>query len=130
MANYPSADYFKDFLHKIYPCKEPFELLVVDKKPKTRAGVYIYDTHRIRIYAPWGHLKETARIRIYAPWGHLKETAIHEYAHHIHYTECGSKAHGERPHGPQFWEIYGALMCVAVQKGLYVEERIEKIAKF
>ena len=60
MANYPSADYFKDFLHKIYPCKEPFELLVVDKKPKTRAGVYIYDTHRIRIYAPWGHLKETA----------------------------------------------------------------------
>ena len=66
MANYPSADYFKDFLHKIYPCKEPFELLVVDKKPKTRAGVYIYDTHRIRIYAPWGH---------------LEETAIHEYAH-------------------------------------------------
>ena len=114
MANYPSADYFKDFLHKIYPCKEPFELLVVDKKPKTMAGVYIYDTHRIRIYAPWEH---------------LKETAIHEYAHHIHYTECGSKAHGERPHGPQFWEIYGALMSVAVQKGLYVEERIEKIAK-
>lgn len=81
---------------------------------KTRAGVYFFDAHRIRIYAPWGH---------------LKETAIHEYAHHIHYTECGSKAHGERPHGPQFWEIYGALMCVAVQKGLYVEERIEKIAK-
>ena len=47
MANYPSADYFKDFLHEIYPCKEPFELLVVDKKPKTRAGVYIQDTHRI-----------------------------------------------------------------------------------
>ena len=68
MANYPSADYFKDFLQKIYSCKEPFELLVVDKKPKTRAGVYIYDTHRIRIYAPWGH---------------LKETAIHEYAHII-----------------------------------------------
>jgi hypothetical protein len=60
MANYPSAEYFKDFLRKIYPCKEPFELLVVDKKPKTRAGVYIYGTHRIRIYAPWGHLEETA----------------------------------------------------------------------
>ena len=60
MANYPSANYFKDFLHEIYPCKEPFELLVVDKKPKTRAGVYIQDTHRIRIYAPWGHLKETS----------------------------------------------------------------------
>ena len=60
MANYPSADYFKDFLHKLYPCKEPFELLVVDKKPKTRAGVYIQDTHRIRIYAPWGRLKRTA----------------------------------------------------------------------
>lgn len=60
MANYPSVDYFKDFLRKIYPCKEPFELLVVDKKPKRRAGSYIWEKHRIRIYAPWGHLKETA----------------------------------------------------------------------
>ena len=113
MANYPSAEYFKDFLRKIYPCKEPFELLVVDKKPKTRAGVYIYGTHRIRIYAPWGH---------------LEETAIHEYAYHIHYTECGSKTYGERPHGPQFWEIYEALMCVAAPEGLFTRPRVEKIA--
>lgn len=113
MANYTSAEYFKDFLRKKYPCKEPFELLVVDKKPKRMAGSYIWEKHRIRIYAPWGH---------------LEETAIHEYAHHIHYTECGSKTNGERPHGPQFWEICGALMCVAAQKGLFTKTRVEKIA--
>ena len=60
--------------------------------------------------------------------GTFRRNGYNEYDHHIHYTECGSKAHGERPHGPQFWKIYGALMCIAVQKGLYVEERIEKNA--
>ncbi len=75
MANIPDANYFKDLLMSIYPCKEPFELLVVDKKPKTRMGVYIIDKRRIRIYARW---------RVASP---LEEIAIHEYAHHIHYTE-------------------------------------------
>jgi len=115
MANYPSADYFKDFLLSIYHCKVPFELLVIDKKPKTRSGVYILDKRRIRIYAQWG---------VAIP---LKEIAIHEYAHHIHDTEQNGER--ERPHGPQFWEIYGALMCRAAQKGLFKEKRVYNIAK-
>ncbi len=117
MANYPNADYFKNFLLSIYPCKVPFELLVIDKKPKTRMGVYIFDKRRIRIYARWS---------IASP---LKEIAIHEYAHHIHYTEHNKVENEERPHGPQFWEIYGALMCRATQKGLFKEERVLDIAK-
>ena len=36
----------KYFLLKIYQCKKGFELLVIDKKPKTRAGVYIVDKQR------------------------------------------------------------------------------------
>lgn len=35
----PSAEYLKSYLLKIYKCKVPFELLVIDKKPKTRMGV-------------------------------------------------------------------------------------------
>ena len=53
MSNYPNADYFKNMLLSIYPCKVHFELLVIDKKPKTRYGVYIVNKKRIRIYAPW-----------------------------------------------------------------------------
>jgi len=30
----------KTLLLKIYRCKKDFELLVIDKKPKTKAGVY------------------------------------------------------------------------------------------
>ena len=43
----------KTLLLKIYRCKKDFELLVIDKKPKTRAGVYIIDSRRIRVYAKW-----------------------------------------------------------------------------
>jgi predicted SprT family Zn-dependent metalloprotease len=71
------------------------------------------------------------RIRIYAPWQEetpLEEIAIHEYAHHIHYTEQNKVENKERPHGAQFWEIYGALMCVAVQKRLFNEERVSRIS--
>lgn len=65
----------KAFLLKIYRCKKDFELFVIDKKPKTRAGVYIVSKQRIRVYAKWRCCMS------------LKEIAIHEYAHHIHETE-------------------------------------------
>lgn len=117
MSNYPNADYFKDLLLSIYPCKEPFELLVIDKKPKTKSGVYIISKRRIRIYAPW--------IEAFP----LELIAIHEYTHHIHYTEQHKMENKERSHGAQFWEIYGALMCRAVQKGLFREERVSDIAR-
>lgn len=91
-----SADYLKDMLLSIYKCHKSFELLVIDKMPKTRMGVYIVDKRRIRVYSKWGTI---------CP---LEEIAIHEYAHHIHETEkrrnrCRRK---ERVHGPEFWRIY------------------------
>lgn len=75
MNNLLKAEYLKQFLLKIYHCKKDFELLVIDKKPKTRSGVYIVDKQRIRIYSKW-----ICDIP-------LEEIAIHEYAHHIHETE-------------------------------------------
>lgn len=105
----PSAEYLKSYLLKIYKCKVPFELLVIDKKPKTRMGVYIPKYYRIRVYSKW--ICATP----------LEEIAIHEYAHHIHQTEKGGifGRRKERSHGEYFWRIYSALMAKAIQKGLY-----------
>lgn len=112
-----SAHSLKNMLLDIYPCKKPFELLLIDKKPKTRCGVYIVEKTRIRVYAGW---KE------HVP---LKKIAIHEYAHHIHETEKRrtNDWRKERAHGPEFWRIYSALMAVAQAKGLFIDAYISDI---
>ena len=104
----------KNFLLKIYQCKKGFELLVIDKKPKTRAGVYIVDKQRIRVYAGWASSMS------------LYEIAIHEYAHHIHETEKRNSKNRrkERVHGPEFWRIYTALSCKATLLGIYTDDYI------
>lgn len=121
--NVQTAEYYKSYLMSIYQCKVPFELLVIDKKPKTKMGVYIHNKmgiHRIRIYAKW---------RDVCP---LEEIAIHEYAHHIHETEKGG-IHGRgksKSHGEIFWRIYSALMSEAIKKGLYNDLLISNIITF
>ena len=107
----------KAFLLKIYHCKKDFELLVIDKKPKTRAGVYIVSKQRIRVYAKW---------RCCMP---LREIAIHEYAHHVHETEkrTNQNRRQERSHGPEFWRIYSALCSKATQMRLYSDDLVADI---
>lgn len=102
---------------KIYRCTKDFELLVIDKKPKTRMGVYIVDKKRIRIYSKW--ICATP----------LEEIAIHEYAHHIHETEKRENPNRrqERVHGPEFWRIYSALCCKATLIGLYSDDYVADI---
>jgi len=111
------ASELKALLLKIYRCKKDFELLVIDKKPKTRAGVYIVENRRIRVYAKWICSMS------------LEEIAIHEYAHHIHETEKrkSQNRRKERAHGPEFWRIYSALCCIATQMGLFTDEYIAEI---
>lgn len=112
-----SAISLKQMLLDIYRCRRPFELLLIDKKPKTKMGVYIVNKQRIRICSGWGK---------FCP---LKEIAIHEYAHHIHETEKrkSDNRRKERVHGPEFWRIYSALMTVAQRKGLFTDNYIEDI---
>ena len=106
-VNDQSGEFFKEFLMQIYPCSKPFDVVVIHTKPKTRMGTYNPRTRRIRINDGWGDTE------------HCKETAIHEYAHHIHFTEKNKTRRKEEPHGKQFWQIYGQLMFLARQKGLY-----------
>lgn len=112
-----SADSLKDYLLKIYRCKVPFDLYIIDKKLKTKLGVYIVQTHKIRVYSKWRSISA------------IKKTAIHEYAHHIHETEQGGiHGHGSfRAHGEIFWRIYSALMSEAFKKGLYTDPCIRDI---
>lgn len=115
--NSKTAEDFKRMLFQIYPCKVPFELLLIDKRPKTRMGVYIIKKKRIRIYTSYKNI---------CP---LEEIAIHEYAHHIHETENRKNYNRrqERAHGPEFWRIYSALMSVAQLKGLFEDHYISNI---
>lgn len=106
-ANTGDAEFYKSFLLDIYQCTKPFDLVVVHTKPKTRMGTYAPRFSRIRINDGWGDTE----------W--CKEIAIHEYAHHIHFTEKGKTRKKEDPHGKQFWQIYGQLILLARQKGLY-----------
>ena len=112
-----TADGLKRMLWQIYKCKYPFELLLVDKKPKTRMGVYIVRKRRIRVYSKYANV---------CP---LEEIAIHEYAHHIHETEKrkSKDRRRERAHGPEFWRIYSALMAVAQLKGIFTDSLIEDL---
>jgi hypothetical protein len=101
------ASYFKQYLLSIYKCKIDFEVFLTHRKPKTRMGTYSPSLKRIRIHDGWGDVDV------------CKEIAIHEYAHHLHLTEFNRNELGQRPHGHEFWQIYGILMNRAVEKHLF-----------
>ena len=112
-----SAASLKRLLLDIYKCEKPFVLLAINRKPRTRMGVYIVEKQRIRVYAGWSNT---------CP---LEEIAIHEYAHHIHETEKGinENIRKERVHNPEFWRIYSALLSVAQRKSLFTDTYIADI---
>jgi len=117
MGKNHSPVYYTNFLLRIYRCKHPFEVVVKDKKPKTKMGCYIVDKQRIIIYSKFENI---------CP---LEEIAIHEYAHHVHETEkrVSENRRKERVHGPEFWRIYSALMAKARINGLYIDNYIDDI---
>ena len=103
--------YYHDILMAIYPCRVPFTLAVKDDKPKKRLGTYYSSKKRIIIHIGWGCKYD------------MVETAIHEYAHHIHYTEFDKGEKKQAPHGREFWQIYGQLMCKAKEMGICDDKR-------
>lgn len=116
-----SAEYYKQFLLKIYRCKQPFEVVLRDRVTQKRLGSYAVNARRINIYY------RTIKLSAGDKWGFpssLEQVLIHEYAHHIHYTEQGRAG---RVHGAQFWCIYSALMARAIRLGLLGCELTEDI---
>jgi hypothetical protein len=88
------ATQLKRMLLKIYCPQVAFELRVTAQRPKTRMGYYMPTKRCITIHGGWGDVHS------------LKEIAIHEYTHHIHFTEHRRSGKKDAPHGPNFWRIY------------------------
>ena len=105
------ASYFTEQLLRIFPCKVPFVLRILHTKPKGRCGSYWKHNRHILINDKFITL-DTRR---------CMEVAIHEYAHHLHYTEFGKEEKKDKPHGPEFWMIYGQLMNRAIAIGIDVD---------
>lgn len=108
---YKTASYFTEQLLRIYPCKVPFELHILHTKPIRRCGSYWSHNRHILINDKFDIL-DTRR---------CMEVAIHEYAHHLHHTEFGKEEKRDKPHGPEYWMIYGQLMNRAKAIGIDVE---------
>ncbi|MCF0220438.1 MAG: hypothetical protein HUK14_11715 [Muribaculaceae bacterium] len=104
-----NAAFYKTFLLSIYKCKVDFELVLTHQKPKTRMGTYNPRLKRIRIHDGWGNEEI------------CKEIAIHEYAHHLNHTEGKQDELGNKPHGHEFWEIYGMLLANAAYEGIFFD---------
>ena len=109
------ATQLKWMLLKIYRPQVAFELRVTMQRPKSRMGYYVPAKRSITIHGGWGDVHS------------LEEIAIHEYAHHIHFTEHRRSGKKDAPHGQNFWRIYSALMAKAIEKGLYNDKYIDKI---
>ena len=109
------ATQLKWMLLKIYRPQVAFELRVTMQRPKSRMGYYVPAKRSITIHGGWGDVHP------------LEEIAIHEYAHHIHFTEHRRSGKKDTPHGQNFWRIYSALMSKAIEKELYNDNYINKI---
>ena len=109
------ATQLKWMLLKIYRPQVAFELRVTMQRPKSRMGYYAPAKRSITIHGGWGDVHS------------LEEIAIHEYAHHIHFTEHRRSGKKDASHGQNFWRIYSALMAKAIEKKLYNDKYIDKI---
>ena len=98
------ATQLKWMLLKIYRPQVAFDLRVTMQRPKSRMCYYVPAKRSITIHGGWGDVHS------------LEEIAIHEYAHHIHFTEHRRSRKKHAPHGHNFWRIYSALMANAIDK--------------
>ena len=99
-----TSEKLKAILIDIYRPKADFSIVLTDRKYKRRLGTYYPDRHRIYVHGGWGDDIMSLT------------TAIHEYAHHIHFTERSSGVY-EKSHGQEFYLIHRALLAIAETKG-------------
>ena len=109
------ATQLKWMLLKIYRPQVAFELRVTTNRPKSHMGYYVPAKRSLTIHGGWGDVHS------------LEEIAIHEYAHHIQFTEHRRSGKKDAPHGQNFWRIYSALVAKAIENGIYNDNYIDKI---
>ena len=108
-----TEQFFIDLLQKIYPCKQPFTLVLTHHRYKRSLGTYNTKNRHIRI-----HDKDCTFLD-------CCYTAIHEYAHHLMYTEFDGLE--RRPHGREFVFVYDVLVSIAIQHQLLPDNLADRV---
>jgi hypothetical protein len=113
-----NQDQIKRLLLQIRETEDPFQVILTGKKSRKVNGLYKQEGRQIILHN-----------RNFATEGELLYTAIHEYAHHLHFSSP-QPPRSVRSHTTRFWSLFHGLLLEAEQKGLYSSpfEEIEELA--
>jgi hypothetical protein len=102
-----NQDQVKNQLLKLEADTEEFSVVFTGKKSRKVNGLYKPDVREILL-----HNKN------FADDNGLMYTAIHEFAHHLHFTRSPVPISG-RAHRTEFWSIFHRLLIRAEELGVY-----------
>ena len=102
-----NQDTVKQLLLTLRPDVEEFAVILSGKKSKKVNGLYKPELREIIIH---NKNMDTENALIY--------TAIHEFAHHIQFTQTHSQI-SARYHTAQFYDIFHSLLFAAEKQGIY-----------
>jgi hypothetical protein len=100
-------DQVKELLLRIRETAEPFQVILSGKKSRKVNGLYKPEERQIILHN-----------RNFASESELVYTAIHEYAHHLHFSS-GEPPRSARSHTTRFWSLFHGLLAEAEGRGLY-----------
>lgn len=103
-----NQDQIKDLLLQIKPTEEFFSVVFSGKSSKKVDGLYKPEEREILIHNQ--NMNNDNQL-IY--------TAIHEYTHHLHFTEDPTGGVSARAHSTRFWSLFHELLRLAEEKGIY-----------
>jgi hypothetical protein len=102
-----NQDQVKSRLLELEPDTEEFTVIFTGKKSRKVNGLYKSDIREILL-----HNKN------FADDNDLMYTAIHEFAHHLHFTRSPVPISG-KAHQTAFWSIFHELLIKAEKMGIY-----------
>ncbi len=102
-----NQDQVKKLLLKLDPSVSDFSVIFTGKKSKKVDGLYKPETQEILLHSENFQSDEQ-----------LIYTAIHEFAHHVHFTRSPIPI-SARSHTTEYWNIFHNLLFDAEKKGLY-----------
>ena len=102
-----NQDQVKKQLLKLEPDTEEFTVIFSGKTSRKVNGLYESDIRKIIL-----HNKN------FADDNDLMYTAIHEFAHHLHFTRASVPISG-KVHRAEFWSIFHGLLGKAEKMGIY-----------
>jgi len=109
----------KEQLLRIRPADEHFSVVLSGKASKKVNGLYKSDSREIVLHN-----------RNFKSDNELMHTAIHEYAHHLQFSESPLPV-SSRAHTVHFWSLFHGLLSDAEKLGIYRNpfEAIEELAE-